>query len=713
MREIINGERFVLGTCYYPEHWEQSLWEEDLDRMLRSGIEVIRIAEFAWNLIEPREGEYTYEFFDRFLELAHAKGMKVIFGTPTATPPAWLTEKYPEALNADQDGVVYRHGARRHYNYNSPVYQQFCRIIVEKSAARYGPNPAVIGWQIDNEVNCEVDEFYSESDTAAFRRFLMEKYGTIGELNRAWGTVFWNQTYNEWEEIYVPRKTPHYTNNPHQMLDYYRFVSDSARKFVRMQAEIIRKYCKKDDFITTNGLFGNLDNHQMTKESLDFITYDSYPNFAYCLDDYEEKDLMKDRKWSRNLAETRSASPAFGIMEQQSGANGWSTRMEAPTPRPGQITLWTMQSIAHGADFVSYFRWRTCTFGTEMYWHGILDYSGRDNRRLLEVQEVSKKLAAMREIAGAQYAAKVGVLRDYDNVWDARHDQWHQRVDQCSHRSLFTALQLAHTPFDYVYFEDAVQSASGEGCSCAADSLDADRETVLEKLQKYEILFYPHAVILTDERAELLEKYVFAGGRLVMGCRTGYKDIFGKCVMEPLPGRAAALAGTDIPEYSFVAPDDGKVLADWDGTLIEAAVFNDLLTPAGENAEVLARYASSYYAGTPALIRNRYGKGEVYYFGGAFALDTARVFLDKLGVSEPYGSRICLPERCELAAREKDGWQYLFVLNYAAQAVKIELKEEMQEIFGGKAVCGESEMSPYEVKIFKSRVQRGEIKYGI
>ncbi len=684
MRAIINGERLVLGTCYYPEHWDENLWEEDLDRMLRSGIEVVRVAEFAWNLTEPKEGEYTYEFFDRFLELAQKKGMKVIFCTPTATPPAWLTDKYPEVLNADQDGNLYRHGARRHYNYNSPVYQKFCRIIVEKYASHYGSSPAVIGWQIDNEVNCELDEFYSDSDTIAFRDFLKDKYGTIEALNQAWGTVFWNQTYNVWEEVYVPRKTAHYTNNPHHMLDYYRFVSDSARRFVQMQADIIRKYCKKDDFITTNGIFGNLDNHQMTRESLDFMTYDSYPNFAYCLDDYEEKNFLKDRKWSRNLAETRSLSPIFGIMEQQSGANGWTTRMEAPTPRPGQITLWTMQSIAHGADFVSYFRWRTCTFGTEMYWHGILDYSGRDNRRLKEIQEIARKLPAMQEIAGSKQAAKVGVLKDYDNIWDAQHDRWHQRVDACSHMALFTALQMTHTPFDYIYL---------------------DERATLDNLQKYEVLFYPHGVILTDERMRLLEGYVSAGGKLVMGCRTGYKDISGKCVMDYLPGKAASLTGTDIPEYSFVAPDDGKVMVDWDGTEIEAAVFNDLLEPAGENAEVLARYVSSYYAGTPALIRNRYGKGEAYYFGGAFAVDTVKAFLDKLGAAEPYSSRVVLPEVCELAVREKDGWQYLFVLNYASQAVKVVVKEEMCELLSGEQMCGEIEMPPYGVRIFKCKVR--------
>ncbi len=679
MREIINGERFVMGTCYYPEHWDQSLWEEDLDRMLRTGIEVIRIAEFAWNKIEPEEGVYTYEFFDSFLELAHKKGMKVIFCTPTATPPVWLTEKYPEVLNADQDGLLYRHGARRHYNYNSPVYQKLTRIIVEKSASHYAGHPAVIGWQIDNEVNCELDEFYSESDTIAFRQFLQEKYGTVEKLNEAWGTIFWNQTYNSWEQIYVPRKTAHNTNNPHHMLDYFRFVSDSARRFVRMQSEIIRKYCKKDDFITTNGIFGNLDNHEMQKESLDFMTYDSYPNFAYCLDDYKAEDPVKDRKWSRNLAETRAISPLFGIMEQQSGANGWTTRMEAPTPRPGQITLWTMQSIAHGADFISYFRWRTCTVGTEMYWHGILDYSGRDNRRLREIAEIARKMESMKEIAGARYVAKAGILKDYDNIWDARHDSWHERVDKVSLKSLFTALQMSHTPFDYVYLND---------------------QTTWEELQKYEVLFYPHAVILTEERMKLLERYVAEGGKLVMGCRTGYKDIYGRCVMEKLPGKAASLTGTDIPEYSFVAPDDGKVMADWDGTKLEAAVFNDLLEPVGEHAEVLASYASSYYAGTPALIRNPYGKGEAYYFGGAFALDTAEVFLEKLGVKAPYGDKLVLPECCELAVREKDGKQYLFVLNYASEAVTIEVKEETREIFENKTVSGEVRLGAYEVKIF-------------
>ena len=679
MRKLINGTSIDLGVCYYPEHWDQSLWSEDLDRMMAVGLKTVRIAEFAWSLIEPREGEYTYEFFDSFLNLAAEKGMQVIFCTPTATPPAWLTEKYPEVLNADIDGNLYRHGSRRHYNYNSPVYREKSRNIVEKSAAHYAKHPAIVGWQLDNEFNCENDRFYSESDTLAFRKFLQEKYSTLEELNQAWGTRFWNQTYTAWEEVYVPRKTNNHSVNPHEVLDYYRFISDSVNSYAKLQADIIRKYKKPEDFITTNGMFANIDYQRMERDSLDVLMYDSYPDFGYELDSYNPEDAMKDRWWSRNLSEVRAVSSNFGIMEQQSGANGWNTRMEAPTPRPGQITLWTMQSIAHGADYVSYFRWRTCTFGTEIYWHGILDYSGRDNRRLGEIAKIYDKVGKIQEIAGSKYVAKVGIIKDYDNIWDAQLDRWHSRVDSVSQNALFVTLQQTHTPFDYVYLE---------------------KISSVEDLGQYEVLFYPHACILTVERMAILEQYVAEGGKLVMGCRTGYKDMNGRCVTDYLPGLASKVTGTDIPEYSFVAPDDGHVMAEWDGAEFEAAVFNDLLAPMGDNAEVLGTYTSSYYAGCPALIRNRFGKGEAYYFGGAFAEDTVRVFLDKLGESEPYEEWIRLPESCELAVREKGGKKYLFVLNYSAEQAEITLKTDMRNLFTGEREMGQIVVEKYGVRIY-------------
>lgn len=681
MRQIVNGKEMVLGTCYYPEHWPENLWEEDLERMLECGIQVIRIAEFAWSKVEPYEGVFTYEFFDRFLDLAREKGMKVIFCTPTATPPAWLTEKYPEVLNGTIDGVLFRHGGRRHYNYNSPVYQEKTRIITEAFASHYGPHPAVIGWQIDNELNCERDEFYSESDTAAFRVFLQKKYGSLDKLNEAWGTTFWNQTYTDWKEVHIPRTTPSNNTNPHEVLDYTRFISDSACRYAKLQSDIIRKYVKPGDFITTNGLFSNLDNQRMAGESLDFIMYDSYPNFAFTKENYEKfSATLQDRMWSRNLTEVRTVSPNFGIMEQQSGANGWNNRMAAPTPKPGQMTLWTMQSAAHGADYVSYFRWRTCTMGTEIYWHGILDYSGRENRRLREVLEIHRKFQAISEAAGSRYEARTAVLKDYDNIWDAQLDIWHGDVDRLSQQSLFLAAQKSHTPMDYVYLRE---------------------DTTAEDLKKYQVIFYPHPVIVNQRRAAILEEYVKDGGCLVLGCRSGYKDMTGKCVMDRLPGLFAKMSGTDIPEYTRVNPDDEPVYIDWDGIRLEAAVFNDQLEPLTADAQVLGRYENCYYAGAPGLICNALGAGKVYYFGAAFTEETARVFLEKLGAASPYADVLELPWECELAVREKDGRKYYFVLNYKKTPVKIQVKEALVDLYTGETVSGQVELEAFGTKVYR------------
>ncbi len=645
MSYILNGDRIIMGTDYYPEHWDKSMWEGDLERMLETGIEVIRIAEFSWNKFEPREGEYTWEFFDEFLDLCKKKGMHVIFCTPTATPPAWMTDKYPEVLNARQDGVLYRHGARRHYNYNSVIYQRFTRNLVERMGEHYAKHPAIIGWQLDNEINCEMNEFYSESDTLAFREFLKKKYGKIENLNTAWGTAFWNQTYTSWGEVYVPRTTLSNNTNPHEVLDYKRFVSDSACRWAKLQSDILRKYLKPGDF----------------------MTYDSYPNMAYGLNShFIEQNELKDRMWCMNLDEVRSLKGIYGIMEQQSGANGWNTGMEAPTPRPGQITLWTMQSIAHGADYISYFRWRTSTMGTEIYWHGILDYSSRENRRIREIREIHKKFEAISELAGSEYEAKVGVVETYDNKFDAELDVWHGGVENASRMGIYTASQMTHTPVDFVYLRG---------------------NTTAESLKKYQVLFYPHAVILDEKQVAVLKEYVEQGGILVFGCRTGLKNENGRCVQEELPGLARKLTGAEVAEFTLVAEEEAPVYADWDGVKVEAAVFNDELEPK-EGTKVLASYADSYYKGVPALVEHAVGEGKVLSFGGAFTRETAEIFFDKLGVKAPYQNLVELSEECELAVRAKGEEKYLFVLNYSREEQTIQVKKPMKNLYTGEEVSG-------------------------
>jgi beta-galactosidase len=249
MEKSLALDHLTMGVCYYPEHWDESLWENDLDRMLSSGIEVIRVFEFAWSMVEPQEGQFNFSFFDRFLSLATAKGMRVIMCTPTATPPAWLTQDHPEVLNADKQGNLMHHGHRRLYNYSSPVYHVYTEKIVTKLAQRYGDHPAIIGWQIDNEINCEINEFYSDSDRKSFRVYLQQRFVTLEALNDAIGARFWNQSYTDWQQVDMERTTLHNHANPHMALLEKAFFSESAIAYVKLQSDILRMYIGKR-FIT-------------------------------------------------------------------------------------------------------------------------------------------------------------------------------------------------------------------------------------------------------------------------------------------------------------------------------------------------------------------------------------------------------------------------------------------------------------------------------
>ena len=673
-------KEMTAGVCYYPEHWPKEMWRDDLRRIREAGISVIRIAEFAWTIFEPVEGTFSFDFFDEFLAVAEEEGIKVIFGTPSATPPAWLTEKYPEVLNARKDGVLLRHGGRRHYNYNSPVYRKLTARIVEQLVRHYGQHPCLVGWQIDNELNCETSEFYSEADHAAFRSFLKEKYGTLNALNAAWGTVFWSETYTDWEQLHCPRPVINNGDNPHLMLDYRRFVSASCLSFAGMQAEIIRKYKKPGDFITTNGLFGDMDNHKLQQDSLDIYTYDSYPNFAFEIDrDPKHSKDLNDRKWTRNLTETRSVCPLFGIMEQQSGGGGWTSRMEMPAPRPGQLTLWAMQSVAQGADFISFFRWRTCAFGTEMYWHGILDYDGRDNRKLAEVKDFISKMKTLDPVCGAENAAGFALLKDYDNIFDSETDIWHRRIASASEKEIFAASELNHTPYNIVYMKE---------------------ETELAELAAYKVLVYPHPFIMSEKRAEVLKQYVANGGTLIVGCRSGLKDMNGKCVMLPQPGLLQELTGTDVRDFTYTSPNEDDIYAVWDGGKIMTPVFNDVLTPL-PGTEVLAAYGNGYYKGEAALTRHAYGKGQVLHLGSTFTREGFKELLAYAGALEPFREIVTAPEDVEVVLREKDGQRFLFVLNFMAEERTITLLRSGTLLYTGGTVQGEVTLPAFGTAVYQ------------
>ncbi len=676
MKHSIHTDHLTLGVCYYPEHWDKALWNDDLTKMQEYGIEVIRIAEFAWNTFEPHEGEFTFDFFDEFMDLALKKNMKIIFCTPTATPPAWMSENYPEILNADIDGNLIHHGLRRQHTMNSPKYREFTARIVEKLAEHYSKYPNIILWQLDNEINCECDRYYSESDHNAYREYIKNRFGTLANYNKEIGASFWNQTYTDWNEVHLPRRTNFgHMGNPHVGLLEKHFISDTVIGYFKLQADIIRKYTKVP--ITTNGIFGHLDYHRLVDEVVDFITYDNYPNFAFEKDlDVSAQNGLRDRNTSYNLSTIRSISPVFGIMEQQSGPSGWNFRMIHPTPKPGQLRLWTLQAIAHGADFVSYFRWRTCTFGTEIYWHGLHDYSNRPNRRVNELCQTYRDIQKLHSLCGKEYLAEAAILKDYDNIWDGEEDNWHSEVDRISNDGWFRAFQKKHIPFDFKYITD---------------------DTAPEELKKYKLLVYPHPTIFTEKRATLLKAYVEQGGTLIFGCRTGYKKLNGSCHMTPMPGHAANLVGAEVEEFTFLSPYDKAQSVTIGDAHISAPCFNDILSIT--DGEVIGTFNSNYYAGKPAVSMKKRGKGKAYYFGGAFAEDTATYFIERESLTAPLDidKFMKLPKEIELAIRGN----HIILLNYGETPVTVTCTAPFTDMISGQTFEQEITIKGIDAVVFQ------------
>ncbi len=684
-KRSLSVDRLKLGVCYYPEQWDEARWPDDFCRMRELGLSLVRMGEFAWTIFEPREGRFSFDLFDRALDLAGQHDLAVILGTPTATPPAWLTHRYPDTLNVSRDGVQYQHGQRRHYNYNASIYRDLSARIVTQMAEHYRDHPAVVGWQIDNEINCEMNVFYSAADHAAFRTWLHARYGSLERLNQAWGTVFWNQTYTDWDQVHLTRPTVSDSPNPHQALDEKRFISDSAASFVKLQADILRHLAPKQ-WITTNGLFGHLDSHRMAEDSLDFLSYDSYPSFSTILPE-DGSVLAGGRQWSLNLSTVRDVSPRFCVMEQQSGANGWVNRMNAPSPKPGQLRLWTYQSVAHGADAVLYFRWRTAAMGTEIYWHGINDWSNLPNRRVAEVQRVGAEFASVGDlVAGTEFQATVGMLRDYDNEWDGELDSCYGPLARRSTGAWYKVLQHRHIPADVVCLRPGARP---------------------DDLARYRLLVYPHPAIMTEQTAAVLSEYVQGGGRLVFGCRSGYKDAEGHCPMQQMPGPVADLCGVRVEDFTLIGPRHKAPALVWaddvKGAPATADGFNDILAVTSGDAAVLARYAEDYYAGSPALVCNRRGAGAAYYYGAAFCDAVAEALLDHCGVTSPAEGLMTLPPEVELCIRRspKSGASLWFLLNYSGSAQPLELHGGYIDVLSGQAVGGSTTLAPYDVIILR------------
>ncbi|QDH33935.1 beta-galactosidase [Porphyrobacter sp. YT40] len=410
-----------LGCCYYPEQWPEDIWAEDARRMREMGLALVRIGEFAWSRIEPEPGRYDWAWLDRAIETLHAAGLKVILGTPTATPPKWLVDRMPDMVAIDEQGRPRGFGSRRHYCFSHEGYRAECRRIVTALAERYGKHPAIAMWQTDNEYGCHDTVLsFSAAAASAFRGWLAARYGTPQALNTAWGNVFWSMEYRSFSEVDPPHLTVTEANPAH-WLDYRRFASDQVASFNREQVDIIRAHSPGRD-ITHNfmGFFTEFDHHAVGRD-IDVATWDSYPlgfleQFWFSSEEkaaYLRQGHPDIAAFHHDLYRGCTKGARWGVMEQQPGPVNWA-RFN-PAPLPGMVALWTLEACAHGAELTSYFRWRQAPFAQEQMHAGLLRPDSTEAEAAPEVRAAAEVLAAIGPQATAP--APVALVFSYEAAW--------------------------------------------------------------------------------------------------------------------------------------------------------------------------------------------------------------------------------------------------------------------------------------------------------
>jgi beta-galactosidase len=417
----------MLGVCYYPEHWPEEMWARDAQRMHGLGLTYVRIGEFAWGRIEKSEGQFTWEWMDRAIETLGAVGLKLVLGTPTATPPKWLCEKYPEILPVDtHTGITRGFGSRRHYDFSSETYLVQAERITAAMAQRYGSNPHVAGWQTDNELCCH-DTTLSASPAARdkFRGWCEARYGSVDALNAAWGNVFWSMEYDSFGQIELPFFTVCETNPAHR-LAFRRFASDQVVRFHDVMISAIRRHARPDQWVTHNIIppaTTGVDNAALTRQ-LDFVSYDNYPL------GFSDQLMAKApaEEWqpfmrtghpdlaALNFDSVRGLSKgAWWVMEQQPGPVNWAPHN--PRPAPGMIRHWTLQAFAHGAACVAYFRWRQVPFAQEQMHAGLLRPDDMPSLAWAEVEQAAAEIALLGDLSGVAESAPVALLIDPASAW--------------------------------------------------------------------------------------------------------------------------------------------------------------------------------------------------------------------------------------------------------------------------------------------------------
>ena len=658
---MIAKDKVLYGGDYNPEQWPSETWKEDMRLLGLAGIDIVSVNIFSWALLQPSEDKYDFSTLDAIIETVSAKGMKICLATGTATHPAWMARKYPDILRVNIEGAKRKFGARQNSCPNSPTYRLYSVRLAKKLAERYGKLENLIAWHVSNEYE---NSCYCEICEQAFRKWLQQKYKTIEALNKAWNSNFWGHTYYDWDDIRTPNNlneewNPGRTACQIQSIDYRRFNSDSLLECFCAETKVLKEVTPHVP-VTTNlmGTYWFLDYFKWGKQ-MDFISWDNYPSPG-----------TPYTRTAMNHALMRGCGDGkpFVLMEQTPSVTNWQPYNALK--RPGIMRLWSYQALAHGSDTVMFFQMRRSRGCCEKFHGAVIDHCGHENTRVFcEVAELGGELNKLgNAFVGSRVESQVAVLYDWDNWW---------------------ASSLSAGPtIDMNYPEEVFRFYDSVGrLNVSADVIGVDSPLVNVNGTAYKVLFAPILYMLKPGLAEKLEAFVKDGGILVTTYFSGMADENDLVTLKGYPGELRSLCGLWVEETDALPPDQTNKLICKDGTLAgewKSDMLFDIIH--SEGAEVIANYASDFYAGTPAICRNNFGKGQVWYLGSR--AETA--FVDRLT------SLIC--NECKIEAvfpaqegieatrrvRVKDGKEIIFVLNHNKADTKITIPFKCKDLLTGK-----------------------------
>lgn len=516
-----------LAVDYYPSQWPESMWEPDMARMRDANLSYVRVNEFDWSILEPSEGQYNFTLLDKTLELCGKYGLKAIVGTPTATPPNWVTEKYDIDF-VDVTNTTLHFGSRRHYSFSSFDYRRLSQGITTKLAERYGDNPNVVAWQLDNEFGCHATTVsYDHNAIKRFRAWLENKYGTIENMNARQGRVFWSSQYVSFETVQPPFLEVYTTNEAHT-LDWYTFSSDMVIEFAQEQTAILREH-SPDKAVTHNFMmtFTEFDHHKFAREvGIDFATFDQYALAGVFAFDWLSEDEMADSLrqglpdyQAMNDALYRGISGAaygknvgpFGVMEMEPGVLNWNQYRVSPIE--GMVRLWTHELFAASGDLVNYFRWRQVPFAQEQTLSALFTSDNAEDQGFVEQQILANEdLPLLRaELAGnttTEPQADVALVFDYTSNWVWAIEPYSGSWDPKS--ASYKDVALKYTDLVYTFY------SSLRRLGLSVDIIDP-----YQSLDGYKMVVVPSMPIITNAFDTALVSYT---GPVIFGPHTGSKD---------------------------------------------------------------------------------------------------------------------------------------------------------------------------------------------